>query len=107
MLWIGVQKRDNMNIKKLVNDKIPNHKKVIQYQNVNDFSRPSIKFVGINPTHKILVIGRKKRKKGSHKVDTNRNYESIALVLKDYLLTYTITFYITAMVIALEKLSLY
>jgi len=95
-----------MNIKTFVNEKIPDHKKLIQYQNINKFSRPSLKFIGLNPTHKILLIGRRKRKHGSHKLDTKRGYESVALVLKDFTASYVISFYIVCMVIALENLSI-
>lgn len=91
-----------MKIKTYVKKHIPDHKKIVQYQNINMFSRPTLKFIGINPTHKILLIGRKKRKVHSHKVDTKRNYENIALVLKDYSPTYIMSI-ITVVVCILTR----
>ena len=93
-----------MKLNKLVNEIIPDYKKIIAYQNINDFSKLTLKFVGLNPTHKILLIGKKRRKKNSHKVDTKRNYESVALVLKEYTCSYIISFYVVSLVVALESL---
>lgn len=55
-------------------------KKVIVYQSLRFFFVPSLHYERINPNHKILVYG-KKKKKYTH---GTRNYEKIALILKNY-----------------------
>lgn len=98
-------KSDTMNkTKQFLTRKYPNAKKIIAYQNIKDFAIPSLQFVGLNPTHKILIIGKRKRKKNSHKVDTNRNHENIAMVLKNFYGSYVITLYLVGVYLLCWKL---
>ena len=66
-------------------------KKVVVYQNIKYFLIPSLRYEPINPTHKILVTGVKKRKY-SH---GNRNQEKVALLLKQYYPMYVVSLFIT------------
>ena len=95
-----------MNTKEYLLKKTPDARNIITYQNINNFSVPSLKYIGINPTHKILVVGRRKRKHNSHKIDTRRNYEKVAMILKDYYGTYIMALYITGVYLICTKLSL-
>lgn len=95
-----------MDTKNYLKSRCLDAKKIVVFQNINSFSIPSLKFVGINPTHRILVVGRRKRKKHSHKIDTKRNYENVAMILKDYYWMYLMSLYLVGVYLICTKLYL-
>lgn len=68
-----------MNTERWFKNHNPEVKKVIIYQNLKNFLIPSLNYDYVNPTHKILVRGKKKRK---HRSGSN-NYEKIAVLIKN------------------------
>jgi len=78
-----------------------NAKKVKVYQNLRFFLIPSLQYEGINPTHKILVRGIKKRKYRKYKKPT---YEKIALIFKNEFPLYVLSIYIAMGLLLFLKL---
>jgi len=76
-------------------------KDVKVYQNLKFFLVPSLKYEGINPTHKILVWGIKKRRYSKHK---SRNYEKVAVIFKNYFPVYVLAIYISMGLLLFLKL---
>lgn len=60
-------------------------KKAIIFQNVKFFLLPSLKYERVNPTHKTIVWGLKKKKYHSSR---HRNYEKVAILLRNWYYIY-------------------
>lgn len=90
--WIKGQEGDRITKVKTVEwfKKHTDCKKVIVYQNLKCFLIPSLHYEYVNPTHKTLVTGIKKRKY-RHGVC---NEEKIAMLLRNYYPMYLLSLYI-------------
>lgn len=78
-----------MNTEKWFKHHNPDVKKVIVFQNLRKFLITSLNYDYINPDHKILVRGIKKRKRRSG----SNNYEKIAILIKNEIVYILVALY--------------
>lgn len=67
------------------------YKDIMVYQNLKFFFYPSLKYEYINPTHKVLLTG---KRNGNKKQRCNNNDEKIAIFMRQYYPYYVLASFI-------------